>query len=102
MREYIRKNFRKEQQNRENKKITAILQALRNCHRSLGTIQGGEEVTLARHAIAYAFKQVNTLRVMKGKAAARELPPTRTVDVEVQEASMEVEIEALESLMKGV
>jgi len=59
MREYIRKGFKKEQLARETTKLTAILQALRNCHRSLGTINGGEEKTLAIHAIAYAFEQVN-------------------------------------------
>ncbi len=84
MREYIRKGFGKEQLNRETKKLTAILQALRNCHKSLQTIHGGEEKTLASHAIAYAFEQVNQLRQLKGKAAARELPATEAIEVAVE------------------
>ena len=91
MREYIRKGFKKEQLARETKKLTAILQALRNCHRSLGTINGGEEKTLAIHAIAFAFEQVNQLRQMKGKTAARALPATETIEVELKADFIDVE-----------
>jgi len=93
MREYIRKGFKKEQLARETKKLTAVLQALRNCHRSLGTINGGEEKTLAIHAIAYAFEQVNTLRQMKGKTAARALPATKTIETELIQDYLNVESE---------
>ena len=93
MREYIRKGFQKEQLGRETKKLTAILQALRNCHKSLGTINGEEEKTLAIHAIAYAFEQVDLLRQLKGKNAARGLPATETLDVQTFPDSIDVESE---------
>lgn len=102
MREYIRKGFKKEQLSKETKKLTAILQALRNCHKSLSTINGGEEKTLAIHAIAYAFEQVDLLRQMKGKNTARSLPATKTIDVQTFPDTIDVESEVsnLRTLME--
>lgn len=84
MREYIRRGFSKEQLNRECKKLTALLQALRQCHRSLSTVNGGEEKTLALNAIAYAYEQVNIMRQMKGKLTAPVLPAVETIDTELE------------------
>ena len=86
MREYKSKTFSKAQLQRENKKLTGILQALRNCHKALGTINGGEEKTLAIAAIVYAFEQVNILREFKGKAAARGLPNETILNAEFESA----------------
>ncbi len=48
---------------------------------------------MAIHAIAYAFEQVDLLRQLKGKNAARGLPATKTLDVLTFPDSIDVESE---------
>lgn len=77
MREYIRVGFAQEQKERELARLDAILQALRNCHKSLGTINGGEEKTMAIQDIAAAHHNVTTMR---NGLTEKALPNTRTVE----------------------
>jgi hypothetical protein len=87
MREYIRPGFGQEQKQREVAKLDAILQALRNCHRSLSTIGGEEDAFLARQDIESAFQRVNTLRKYKAQQLENQplLPPIVNVDFETKE-----------------
>lgn len=63
MREYIQPGFAKAQTQREVDKLTAVLQALKNCHRTMNTIRGGgEEAFLAQEDIGSAFQRIDTLR----------------------------------------
>jgi hypothetical protein len=57
MREYIQPGFAKSQKQREMEKLTAVLQALKNCHGALGTIQGGEELFQAKEDLADLFRK---------------------------------------------
>lgn len=86
MREYKQRGFTKAQIKRETKKLTAILKALRDAHRSLGTVNGGEEKTLALHAMVFAYQQVNTLRQFKGIAEARGLRNETVLNAELEDA----------------
>ena len=67
MREYIQPGFTHSQKQREVDKLTAILQALKNCHGSLGTIQGGEEIFQAKEDLASLFLRIDTIRLEKMK-----------------------------------
>lgn len=90
MREYRQRGFTNTLRKRESKKLTAILKALREAHRSLGTVNGGEEKTLALHAMAFAYQQVNTLRQFKGVAEARGLPDVPILNADVDEPALDV------------
>jgi hypothetical protein len=65
MREYIQPGFAQAKKQREVDKLTAILQALKNCHRSMSTIGGGEEAFLAREDLLSAFQRINMLHQEK-------------------------------------
>lgn len=80
MQEYLRPGFVREHREREIAKLDAILQALNNCYRALGTIRGGEAVYLATQDIASAYEQVAALRKEKGQTSA-EPPPADVLDV---------------------
>lgn len=84
MREYIRPGFAQEQQEQELQKLNAILQALRNSHKALATIHGGEERDFARQSIADAFEQITALKLQKEKSLSNSLPAYPTVDVSVE------------------
>jgi|GEM_PF-3366490 len=86
MREYIQPGFKQQQRQRDVDKLDAILQALKNCHRTLSTVGGNEDAFLARQDIESAFQHVTRLR----KDAARHLEATpaltmTTVDVEAED-----------------
>lgn len=65
MREYIQPGFAQSQKQREVEKLTAVLQALKNCHGALGTIQGGEELFQAKEDIADLFLRLDAIRMEK-------------------------------------
>lgn len=65
MREYIQPGFAQSQKQREVEKLTAVLQALKNCHGALGTIQGGEELFQAKEDIADLFLRLEAIRMEK-------------------------------------
>ena len=67
MREYIQPGFAHSQKQREVEKLTAILQAIKNCHNSLGAIQGGEEVFEAKEDLADLFLRIDAIRLEKIK-----------------------------------
>jgi hypothetical protein len=76
---YLRPGFVQEHREREIAKLDAILQALNNCYRALGTIRGGEAVHLAAQDIASAYEQVAALRKEKSRASAEA--PADVLDV---------------------
>jgi cold shock CspA family protein len=64
---YIQPGFAHSQKQREVDKLTAILQALKNCHNSLGTIKGGEEIFEAKEDLADLFLRIDAIRMEKMK-----------------------------------
>ena len=87
MREYIRPNSSQEQKQREVAKLDALLQALRNCHRSLSSMGGEEDAFLARQDVESAFQRVNTLKKYKAQQLENQpfLSPIVNVDFETKE-----------------
>ena len=84
MRDYARPDFAHKQSHREVEKLNAILQALKNCHQAMGTINGGEDGFLALQSIQEAYHHVSKIRDFKSNA----LPPTANqsaIDVESEE-----------------
>jgi hypothetical protein len=88
MREYLRPGFTQERQTRELAKLEAILQALNNCNRALGTIEGGEEAFLAREDLLSAYQRVTRLHQEKARNLNQNaLPPVvGVVDIECEDA----------------
>ena len=88
MREYFRPGFTQERQTRELAKLEAILQALNNCNRALGTIEGGEEAFLAREDLLSAYQRVTGLHQEKARSLNQSpLPPmSEVVDIEGEDA----------------
>ena len=58
MREYLPAGFTQARKQQEVDKLAAMLQALRNCHRSLATIDGGEAAFLAGQDLESAYRQL--------------------------------------------
>jgi hypothetical protein len=88
MQEYIQPGFAQKQKNREVDKLTAILQALKNCHGSLGTIQGGEELFQAKEDIADLFLRLDAIRRDKMNRSDSQLSSAQDViDIELEEDS---------------
>jgi hypothetical protein len=84
MREYIQPGFAQSQKQREVDKLTAILQALKNCHGSLGSIQGGEELFQAKEDLASLFLRIDTIRLEKMKRLeAKAKYGSGTIDIEL-------------------
>lgn len=86
MREYIQPGFIQARKQREVDKLTAILQALRNCHRSMSTIGGGEEAFLAREEIASAFQRIDAMRQEKIHQLDLPVDPN-AINIEMEEDS---------------
>jgi hypothetical protein len=72
MRNHIQLGFPQAKKQREVDKLTAILQALKNCHRSMSTLGGAEEAFQAREDLVSAFQRINRLR--QEKIQQLELP----------------------------
>ena len=87
MRDYIQPGFAQKQKNREVDKLTAILQALKNCHASLGTIQGGEEIFEAKEDIADLFLRLDAIRREKMNHLDSQISSAQDIDIEVEEDS---------------
>ena len=68
MRDYARPDFAQKQNQREVDKLNAILQALKNCHKAMGTINGGEDAFLALQSIQEASHHVSKIRYFKSNA----------------------------------
>ena len=84
MREYIQPGFAQSQKQREVDKLTAILQALKNCHASLGSIQGGEELFEAKEDLASLFLRIDTIRLEKMKhLESNAQSGSGTIDIEL-------------------
>lgn len=88
LRGYIQPGFAQEQGQREVEKLDAILQALNNCHRTLGAINGGEDAFLAQESIQAAYNYTAKVRQFKSKA----LQPTS------QQAVIDVDSEELDDI----
>jgi hypothetical protein len=86
---YIQPGFAQSQKQREVDKLTAILQALKNCHSSLGTIKGGEEIFEAKEDLADLFLRIDAIRMEKMKQIEGNANTNRTVtlDAEFEEDS---------------
>jgi len=86
---YIQPGFAQSQKQREVDKLTAILQALKNCHNSLGTIKGGEEIFEAKEDLADLFLRIDAIRMEKMKHLKSNAPNSQTVtlDAEFEEDS---------------
>jgi hypothetical protein len=86
MREYIQPGFAHAQKQREVEKLTAVLQALKNCHGALGTIQGGEELFQAKEDIADLFLRLDAIRMEKiNRLGAQTSSFPGAIDVELDE-----------------
>jgi hypothetical protein len=86
---YIQPGFAQSQKQREVDKLTAILQALKNCHSSLGTIKGGEEIFEAKEDLADLFLRIDAIRLEKMKHLEYNVSNSHTVtlDAEFEEDS---------------
>jgi len=86
---YIQPGFSQSQKQREVDKLTAILQALKNCHSSLGTIKGGEEIFEAKEDLADLFLRIDAIRMekMKHLESSTSNSHTVTLDAEFEEDS---------------
>jgi hypothetical protein len=88
MREYIQPGFAQAQKQREVEKLTAVLQALKNCHGALGTIQGGEELFLAQEDLASLFLRIDAIRMEKMSRLDSPAPSyPASIDIELEEES---------------
>jgi hypothetical protein len=88
MQEYIQPGFAQKQKSREVDKLTAILQALKNCHGSLGTIQGGEDLFQAKEDIADLFLRLDAIRRDKMNRLDSQISSAQDViDIELEEDS---------------
>ena len=86
---YIQPGFAQSQKQREVDKLTAILQALKNCHSSLGTVKGGEEIFEAKEDLADLFLRIDAIRLEKMKHLESNTASNQTVtlDAEFEEDS---------------
>ena len=89
MQGYIQPGFTQSQKQREVDKLTAILQALKNCHSSLGTIKGGEEIFETKEDLADLFLRIDAIRMEKVKCLESNTTSNQTVtlDAEFEEDS---------------
>jgi len=62
----------------------------------------GIEKTLAMHAIAFAFEQVDLLCQMNGKTVTRGLAATETVNVITEQSAISVESTPSDQPVRGV
>lgn len=86
MREYIQPGFAQSQKQREVEKLTAVLQALKNCHGALGAIQGGEELFQAKEDIADLFLRLDAIRMEKmNRLDTPSKSTTHAIDVELDD-----------------
>lgn len=86
MREYIQPGFAHSQKQREVEKLTAVLQALKNCHGALGTVQGGEELFQAKEDIADLFLRLDAIRMEKMNRLDAPSPSSPTaIDIELED-----------------
>jgi hypothetical protein len=82
MQGYIQPGFAQSQKKREVDKLTAILQALKNCHSSLGTIKGGEEIFEAKEDLADLFLRIDAIRMEKVKHLKSTTSDNHTVTLD--------------------
>ncbi len=89
MREYIQPGFAQAQKQKEVEKLTAVLQALKNCHSALSTIKGGEELFEAKEDIASLFLRIDSIRMekMNHLDSQPSSPGVIDINVDLQEES---------------